>query len=118
MDSRRSTSVRFDDCRAVTPNSPSDRGGSTSQKFFVDNCWECHKFNVAEGGIRILHHRLLVNVRKVVVPGRPEESELFQLLAPDAEGVMPPRPRKPLSKEDVEAVRKWIAEGASPFPAE
>ena len=88
------------------------------KKIFVDHCWECHKFNVAEGGIRILHHRLLVNVRKAVVPGKPEESELFQLLAPDAEGVMPPRPRKPLNQEDVEAVRKWIAEGASPFPAE
>ncbi|MBC8289292.1 MAG: hypothetical protein H8E37_03145, partial [Planctomycetes bacterium] len=69
------------------------------------------------GGIRILHHRLLVNVRKVVVPGKPDESELFQLLSRGSDGVMPPRPRKPLSESEVEAIRKWIADGASPFPA-
>ena len=88
-----------------------------AKAIFVEHCWKCHKHGVAEGGIRILHHRLLVNVRKVVVPGKPDESELFQLLSRGSDGVMPPRPRKPLSESEVEAIRKWIADGASPFPA-
>ena len=45
------------------------------------HCYECHKFDVAKGGIKILHHRLLVTVRKVVVPGQPEDSELFELIS-------------------------------------
>ena len=88
-----------------------------AKAIFVEHCWECHKHGVARGGIRILHHRLLVNVRKVVVPGKPSESELFQLLSRDSDGAMPPRPRKRLTDADVEAIREWITEGASPFPA-
>lgn len=85
---------------------------------FVKRCWKCHKHGVAQGGIRILHHRLLVNVRKAVVPGRPEESELFQLVARQNEGVMPPPPLPPLTQREIEVIRLWIAEGAPPFPAE
>ncbi|MCH7814328.1 MAG: hypothetical protein IID40_09945, partial [Planctomycetes bacterium] len=50
------------------------------KQIFQQHCYECHRYDVARGGIKILHHRLLVTVRKVIVPGQPEESELFQLL--------------------------------------
>jgi hypothetical protein len=108
---------------AETDTAPSEvkvRPSETARQakaIFVEHCWECHKHSIAEGGIRILHHRLLVNIRKVVVPGKPDESELFQLLSRDGDGVMPPRPRPPLTEAEVEAIRKWIAEGASPFPS-
>jgi hypothetical protein len=71
---------------------------------------------VAKGGIKILHHRLLISVRKVVVPGHPEESELFGLLQADDEARMPPRPAKRLSPEQIDTIRAWILEGAKPFP--
>lgn len=89
---------------------------SAAKAIFIRHCYECHNHNLVKGGIRILHHRLLVNVRKVVVPGRPDESELLQLLMSDTEEVMPPAPRHRLDKDEVRSIRQWIAEGASPFP--
>jgi hypothetical protein len=72
---------------------------------------------VAKGGIKILHHRLLLSVRKVVVAGHPEDSELFQLVtSEDDEARMPPAPAARLSPAEVAAIRTWILEGAPPFP--
>lgn len=80
------------------------------------HCYECHKYDVAKGGIRILHHRLLLTVRKVVVPGRPEDSKLFQLLTTDDEDDrMPPWPGDRLSTEEIATIRRWIEEGAPAF---
>jgi hypothetical protein len=48
----------------------------------------------------------------VIVPGRSAESLLYRLLvSPDAEERMP-RKAPPLSKEQIEIVRRWIDEGA------
>ena len=88
------------------------------KRIFVTRCYECHKFDVAQGGIKILNHRLLLTVRKVVVPGQPDESELFRLIsaAEDDASLMPPLPQKRLPATEVEAVRRWILAGAPPFP--
>jgi mono/diheme cytochrome c family protein/predicted Ser/Thr protein kinase len=88
-----------------------------AKAIFHKRCYECHKYDVAKGGIKILHHRLLVSTRKVVIPGRPEDSELFQLVTTkDSETRMPPPPKRRLSPHEVEAIRQWIVEGAPPFP--
>jgi mono/diheme cytochrome c family protein len=87
-----------------------------TRTIFQENCYDCHKYDVARGGIKILHHRLLVSVRKVVVPGRPEESELFRLLTSTDDLRMPPAPAEPLTPEEIATIREWILEGAPPFP--
>lgn len=87
------------------------------KKIFHTQCYECHKYDEARNGIKILHHRLLVHDREVVLPGRPEESELFQLLITPEEILrMPPPPAAPLSPQEIDTVRRWILEGAPPFP--
>jgi hypothetical protein len=84
---------------------------------FQERCYECHRYDVARGGIKILHHRLLVTERKVVVPGRPEESELFQIItSADDDRRMPQAPAERLSPEEIDTIRQWIREGAPPFP--
>jgi hypothetical protein len=84
---------------------------------FEERCYECHRYDVARGGIKILHHRLLVTGRKVVVPGRPEESDLFQLITSDDDDRrMPPAPAERLPAEEVDTIRQWIRDGAPPFP--
>src|SRR5258708_36132935 len=88
-----------------------------TKAIFEQHCYKCHKYNVAKGGIKILHHRLLVSVRKVVVPGRPDESELFDLLTTDdEERRMPPLPAARLTDDEIATIRRWIEEGAPPFP--
>jgi mono/diheme cytochrome c family protein/predicted Ser/Thr protein kinase len=88
-----------------------------TKALFHNRCYKCHRYDVAKGGIKILHHRLLVTVRKVVVPGRPEDSELFQLLTTtDEDARMPPAPARRLTPEEIATVRAWILEGALPFP--
>jgi len=96
---------------------PRSESAARAKEIFHYRCYECHRFDVAKGGIKILHHRLLVSVRKVVVPGRPEDSELFQLLtSEDDEARMPPPPEERLSAQEIADIRRWILEGAPPFP--
>jgi mono/diheme cytochrome c family protein/predicted Ser/Thr protein kinase len=103
--------------RPVGPVVPYSELAAQAKQVFQENCYECHKYDVAKNGIKILHHRLLVSVREVVIPGRPEDSELFQLLnAPDAKR-MPPADYAPrLAPAEIHIIRRWIEEGAAPFP--
>ena len=82
-----------------------------AKEVFQEQCYTCHRYDDAKGGIRILHHRLLLHVRKVVVPGNSDESELFQLLVSN-----PPHPSKPLSAAKIDIIQRWIDNGAPPFP--
>jgi hypothetical protein len=72
---------------------------------------------LAERGVKILQHRLLVNVHKEVIPGDPDGSRLFQLVTSDDDDVrMPKAPEDPLTKEEINTIRRWIMAGAPPFP--
>jgi serine/threonine-protein kinase len=96
---------------------PRSELAAKTKAIFHNRCYKCHRYDVAKGGIKILHHRLLVTVRKVVIPGRPEDSELFQLLTTeDEETRMPPGSAGPLSRAEIATVRAWILAGAPPFP--
>jgi len=85
---------------------------------FHKRCYECHKYDVARGGIKILNHRLLVTVRKVVVPGLPNDSELVHIVTTgkDEPSAMPPPGYDRLTTKEVELIKRWISEGAAPFP--
>jgi mono/diheme cytochrome c family protein len=97
----------------VPPSALADKVKS----IFEANCYDCHKYDEAKGGIKIMHHRLLVSVRKVVVPGDPDESELYQLItSKDNKARMPPPPLPRLTRAEIETVREWIAAGAPGFP--
>jgi hypothetical protein len=45
----------------------------------------------------------------VVIPGKPEASELYKKVH---SGAMPPKKKDPLTESEVETIRRWIAEGA------
>jgi predicted Ser/Thr protein kinase len=101
---------------AVVPYSPL---AARTKAIFQERCYECHKYDVARGGIKILNHRLLVTVHPVVIPGRPDDSKLFQLItSPRDDRRMPPPRNEALSAEEIATIREWIADGAPPFPKE
>ncbi len=90
-------------------------------------CIECHKASKAggvvakvDGGIRILNHDLLVTRLKVVVPGAPDQSELYKVVTAPVTNptikFMPPKGYERLGADEIATIRMWIAAGAPPFP--
>ena len=85
-----------------------------------ENCFTCHgpdqherkaklRLDVKDGGIYADRKGVIA-----VVPGKPEESELFFLLTTDdKEEIMPPpKSEKSLTPEQIALVKKWIEQGA------
>src|SRR5689334_19942075 len=89
----------------------------------ADACFRCHG---PDGGARKANLRLDLReglfgvlrepaaITNVVVPGHPEQSELFRRVsATQADERMPPAGTlRPLSPAEIERLRQWIEEGA------
>lgn len=80
-----------------------------------DKCFHCHgpdasarkaklRLDTREGAFR----------KNIIVPGKPEESEIIQrICSEDATQVMPPpEANRPMSTKQKELLKKWIASGA------
>ena len=80
---------------------------------FESRCVHCHGAESPKGGLSLTTAAGLLRGGKngpSVVPGRPEESLLLDMVSGD-EPTMPQKD-KPLSKEQVGHLRQWIKEGA------
>ncbi|MFK8111110.1 MAG: DUF1553 domain-containing protein [Rubripirellula sp.] len=79
---------------------------------FQQHCVRCHSSGINKGEISLATIADLQE-NEYVVAGKPEESYLLDLITPqnDAPPEMPLE-GAPLSNEQVELVRRWIAEGA------
>lgn len=86
------------------------------QPILEAKCYDCHQGGKAKGELWL---DSLAGVLKggeeegpAVVPGKPEESSLLhRVTTEDEDLVMPPKGER-LSKEEVEKLQKWIAQGA------
>lgn len=81
------------------------------------NCVACHREGEEEGELRLDTRQYAMEGGESgpsIVPGRPEESPLYQLttLSPDDLDIMPPK-GEPLSEKETELLRLWILQGAS-----
>ena len=82
----------------------------------ADRCFACHGFdaNARKAGLRLDVKEgataRLPSGRVAVVPGNPEASELMRRVASGA--MPPPSLGKRLSAEQVDLLRRWIAQGA------
>ena len=84
-----------------------------------DNCFTCHGPDQAkrQADLRLdLEESALADRdgRRVIVPGKPEESELYWRITADRAGErMPPaKSGKQLTRQQIDLIRRWIAEGA------
>ncbi len=82
----------------------------------VDQCVECHRAEKAKGGYRLDTFEQLLRKgdsdEAPVTPGKPEESELYELIvAHDAADRMPKK-ADALPEKEAGLIRQWIAEGA------
>ena len=86
------------------------------QPILEKRCIECHGDKKQKGDFRLDSKAEVAKADKVVVPGKADESELIKRVAlPEGhDDIMPPK-GDPLSKEQIELLKKWINEGAT-FP--
>jgi hypothetical protein len=84
-----------------------------------DNCFHCHGFDekTRDGGRRLdVGAGALAEVDGVraIVPGKPEESDLWvRVISDDKDEVMPPpKAHKKLAARDKEILKRWIEQGA------
>ena len=91
---------------------------------FNERCSDCHKAPFEKNnrtikpkaGLRLDTFEFTMKGStdgKIVTPGKPENSVLYELvsLEPDDDDIMPPK-GDPLTAQQIEIIRKWIAEGA------
>ena len=81
-------------------------------------CLSCHNDNDRKADFSMQSHRHLVE-SGFVVPGKPQDSHLLDVLVPDAKGTEPEMPKDsdPLTDAEVDSLRRWIAAGAE-WPAD
>ena len=87
---------------------------------FSDTCFHCHGFDAKtrEAGLRLdIREEALKKTESdalPIVPGHPEKSEIItRIFAEDEDELMPPvKSHKPLTKEQKELIKRWVAEGA------
>ncbi len=84
-----------------------------------DICFKCHGPDVSKikGGLRLDNKESALkggDSGPAIVPGKPEESEVFKrLITHDADDLMPPKKSgKTLTSAQIDSFRRWIAEGA------
>ena len=83
---------------------------SKVQPLFDVNCVKCHGVLEQKSGLELDTPQMVLKGSEdgaVIVPGKPEESALYQNLAGKADPHMPPK--KQLTDGEREGVREWIA---------
>lgn len=88
-------------------------GQAPALTLLKQNCLRCHNEEKRKGGLLITTREGLLaggDIDAAIVPGKPDESFLIETLAEDADPHMPPKDQ--LKPEQIEALVKWISDGA------
>lgn len=81
------------------------------QPIINSNCAKsgCHDAITAEEGYDFTTY---FGIMEIVEPGKPNDSELMEVIKESGDDVMPPPPNPPLSQEQIDLLSQWISEGA------
>lgn len=72
----------------------------------------CHDGGTASDGVDLSSYQAVMQ-SEVVRPGRPENSDLYEVINDsDPDKRMPPPPRAALPQKQIESIKKWIEQGA------
>ena len=79
-----------------------------------DNCYACHGPDEHGRKAKLRLDRQVDAHAETIVPGKPEESESYlRLVTSDKDDLMPPEDfTKRLTPEQIDLIKRWIAEGA------
>jgi WD40 repeat protein len=82
----------------------------------VKHCQACHGPPEPKGGFQVTSYGLLTRPGESespsITPGKPEESEVYNLVSLDDADVRMPKEADPLSAAEIELIKRWIAQGA------
>ncbi len=82
----------------------------------VAKCQACHGSPEPKGGYQVTNYNLVLKPGEsesaAVTAGKPDESELLRLISSKDEDSRMPKEGDPLSPEQIELIKRWIAEGA------
>jgi WD40 repeat protein len=82
----------------------------------VQKCQACHGMPDPKGGYQVLNFNLVMKPgdsdSPSITAGKPEESELFNLISSTDADVRMPKEAEPLSPDQIALVKRWIVEGA------
>jgi hypothetical protein len=86
------------------------------QPLLASKCVRCHGPQTAEAGLRFDEGQKalakLESGNHAIVPGHPDDSEILRRVTADESERMPPD-GEPLTVQQVDTLRKWIADGAT-----
>jgi len=87
------------------------------KQIFRTRCFECHGQSRTEASINVMNLASYVAADGPITPGDIDGSYLFDTIVSDDEDQrMPKSPLPALRPDEIQIVRKWIAEGATAFP--
>jgi hypothetical protein len=76
-----------------------------------EHCAECHNPAKTKSGLDLSSLQTILrggDRGAAVLPGRPNESNLYKFLTSDSDPHMPPAKHKPLGEEEIGLIKKWI----------
>jgi hypothetical protein len=72
----------------------------------------CHDPGTAQDGVVLTDYASIIKTGDVR-PGRPDNSDIFEVITDnDPDDRMPPPPNAPLSQDEIALIEKWILQGA------
>ena len=84
---------------------------------FQAHCQGCHQPAKTSGSYQMTSFELLMkpgeSEEPAVVPGKPDDSYLVQMITPEDGKAEMPKGKPPLHASEIELVRKWIEQGAA-----
>ncbi len=101
---------------ALKPVEPAVDFAREVQPLFAKRCLSCHGPDEAEGGLRLDEKESvfgeLESGAKAIVAGNAKRSLLLAKISAEDPGERMPPEGKPLSKTEIDTIRRWIEEGA------
>jgi hypothetical protein len=118
-------------CVALAKPDEPDNGPAAKLSFtrevaplFVKHCIACHGPKKPEGEFQLHTFTRLMTAgasgEPAIIAGKPDESYLVELLTIGDADVRMPKEQRPLSADEIDLIRRWIAEGGAfdgPDPA-
>lgn len=103
--------------KADEPARPKVDFAKEIQPLLARRCFACHGPDKDSGGLRLNKRESALKKtdsgEHAIVPGKPDDSELLRRIASDDPDERMPPKSKPLTSEEIDAFRRWIAEGAN-----